>query len=113
MRARVSLSLAICLLLASTVGNAGSVTGTVSEVIARASDGLTYVYMNGTSSGRPACAANTSYWMIMSESSDVGKKQYAMLLAAKAGGIQLTIQGNNTCSRWADGEDISYIIFGP
>jgi hypothetical protein len=90
------------------VASAGQVTGTVSLVLARATDGLTYVYISGTASGKPACATG-SYWMIMNETSDAGHKQYAMLLEAAATGATVTVVGNNTCTRWSDGEDINYI----
>jgi hypothetical protein len=35
----------------------GLVQGTVNQLIQRASDGLTYVVINGTASNRPACAS--------------------------------------------------------
>jgi hypothetical protein len=85
---------------------AGSVVGTVLDVVTRASDGLTYADINGTATGQPACATH-SYFMIMNETSAAGERQYAMLLAAKASGLTVTITGNNTCTRWPDGEDIN------
>lgn len=91
--------------------SAGTVTGTVEWVIARASDGLTYAMINGTASAKPACATK-GYWIIKDENSEAGKKQYAMLLAAQASGLTVTIGGMNTCTRWADGEDIDYIEIG-
>jgi hypothetical protein len=97
---------------ASVAVAGGTITGTVQLLIARASDGLTYVVINGTASGHPACATN-SYWIIMNETSDAGHKQYAMLLAAQASGSQVSIVGAGTCTRWGDGEDIDYIeIYG-
>ncbi len=85
---------------------AGSVVGTVLDVVTRASDGLIYVDINGAAAGQPACAART-YFMIMNENSATGQRQYAMLLAAKASGLRVAIDGNNTCTRWPDGEDIN------
>jgi hypothetical protein len=87
----------------------GQVTGVVSTIVARASDGLTYVYVNATATGRPSCAAGTAYWIIRDENSEAGKKQYAMLLTAKSTGAIVTIVGMNTCVRWGDGEDIDWI----
>jgi hypothetical protein len=87
---------------------AGSITGTVSWVISRASDGLTYVLINGTASGPPACATG-GYWVIKDETSDAGHKQYAMLLDAQASGLQVHIAGTNACTRWSNGEDIDWI----
>lgn len=86
----------------------GVITGTVQQVLVRASDGPVYAVINGSASGKPACATH-SYWMIMDEKSDAGHKQYALLLEAQATGAQVTIYGNGTCNRWADGEDINGI----
>jgi hypothetical protein len=99
---------AITFLLFSCAAAAGNVTGTVASVLVRASDGLTFIYMNGSASGQPACATNP-YWIILNETSDAGHKQYAMLLDALATGAQVTIFGNGTCTRWGDGEDINVI----
>lgn len=89
---------------------AGQVQGTVKYLIQRASDGLAYVVINGTPTGtRPACATG-SYWMIANESSEAGKKQFAMLLAAYASKSVVQITGMNTCTRWPDGEDIETIL---
>jgi len=96
-----------CLLFSPTTF-AGTITGTVIWVIARASDGLTYVQLNGTASGQPSCAKGT-YFIVRDETSDIGHKQYAMLLLAQATGARLTIWGTGFCTRWADGEDIDGI----
>lgn len=88
--------------------SAGQITGVVSWIMERASDGLTYVSVSGTPSGQPSCATH-GYWMIADENSEAGKKQYAMLLEAKATGATITIYGTNTCMRWPDGEDIDAI----
>ena len=89
---------------------AGSVIGTVADVQVRASDGLTYVTINGTASGKPACATH-DYWIILNENSAAGSRQFAQLLAAKASGQSVTITGANTCTRWPDGEDINAVDF--
>jgi|GEM_PF-1200821 len=87
----------------------GVVTGTVQQVLVRASDGLVYTVINGSASGQPSCATHT-YWIIMNETSDAGHKQYALLLQAQASGARVTIYGNGTCTRWGDGEDIDSIL---
>lgn len=88
---------------------AGNVEGMVGSLSQRASDGLIVVYISGTSSGRPACAASQLYWLVKDENSNVGKGQYAMLLAARLAGKTVRVVGSNTCTRWGDGEDINYI----
>jgi hypothetical protein len=102
------LSLVCGILGAPLLASAGQVTGVVSWVMVRGSDGLTYVAMVGTPSGQPGCATG-GYWMIANENSQAGKKQYAMLLTAKATGATIAIHGTNTCIRWPDGEDIETI----
>ena len=90
---------------------AGSVTGRVTSITERA-DGLVYVYLDGTISGRAACAAGTAYWMVKDENSGAGKKQITLLQMAFAIGKPVTIQGAGECTRFGsygpanDGEDI-------
>jgi hypothetical protein len=91
------------------VASAGQVTGVINWVMVRASDGLTYVSIIGTPTGQPGCATG-GYWMIADENSEAGKKQYAMLLEAKATGAAITIYGTNTCTRWPDGENINAVL---
>lgn len=99
----------LAFLSASTAFAGGVVTGTVTQVVVRASDGLVYVVVSGTPTGKPACAVG-GYWMVANETSDVGHKQYAMLLMAQATGTRITIWGSGTCTRWGDGEDIDTIF---
>src|SRR5882672_3886970 len=95
----------LCSLFAQ-YAHAGTVTGTVTQIFLRDSDGLMYVALSGTPSGRPACASATNYWMVPNETTDSGKRLYAALLAAKMSGRTIVIVGKNTCTRWLDGEDI-------
>jgi hypothetical protein len=86
---------------------AGSQVGKVDYIIVRASDGLVYFGLSGgAKSNSPVCATN-SYWMIRDENSEVGKKQYAMLLTAQASGRNSEVSGMNTCNRWSNGEDVN------
>ena len=43
---------------------------------------------------------------MIDETTEVGRKQYAMLLVAAQSGLRLRISGANTCTRWGDGEDV-------
>ena len=85
---------------------AGTQQGFVTYLYVRASDGLVYFYLSGTPKDRPACAQNTTYWMIRDENSTAGKQQLAQLLTAYASGSTLTIYGADKCIRWPDGEDV-------
>src|SRR5688572_12712122 len=111
MRSLMFCSLAAVMTFATA--HAGQATGVVANVIVRDSDGLTYVTLSTAPTGRPACAANTAYWMIPNESSETGKKMYALLLSAQLAGRPVEIVGKNTCVRWGDGEDILYVNLLP
>lgn len=89
--------------------NAGTQNGTVDALHIRASDGLVYFTLKGsTKTGSPACAT-IAYWMIKDENSAAGKRHYAALLAAQMSGKTIYVTGSNTCSRWSDGEDVDNI----
>jgi hypothetical protein len=93
-----------------TAAIAGTVTGRISMLTTRASDGLQIVTIQGTLSGRPSCA-RYDYFMIRDEKSDAGKAQYAMLMAAYLSGKNVRIDGSGTCTRWGDGEDIEAVLY--
>jgi hypothetical protein len=96
------------ILLLAVPAYAGEVVGTVQSVYVRASDGLVLVLMNGAPSGKPACATQ-AYWIVKGENTETGKKQYALLMSAKAAGAVVSIVGANVCTRWGDGEDIEVV----
>jgi hypothetical protein len=100
---------AVLLSFGASAVPAGTVTGTVTMVSQRASDGLMVVVINGTNSGRQSCAQAMSCWIVKDENSAVGKGHYTMLLAAQLAGKTVRITGLNTCTRWGDGEDINSI----
>lgn len=97
------------LMMAAGVAPAGTAEGQITNFYQRSSDGLIIVYLSGAVTGRPGCAASTSYWMVKDENSNAGKGHFAMLLAAQMAGKNVRIIGANTCVRWGDGEDIQYI----
>lgn len=104
-----SSSLALLALFVSISAHAGgSQTGQVTQVTARASDGLNLVILTGTPSGHPACATHL-YWIIKDENSETGKKQLAMFMTAQATGKSVSVAGLGTCTRWPDGEDIDSV----
>lgn len=88
---------------------AGYQSGKVAKFGVRSSDGLVWVELDGVASDKLGCA-RYSYWMIKDEKSLAGKLQYAQLLSARVSGQIVTIQGDGSCSRWGDGENIDTII---
>lgn len=104
----------IALLALALLGDhaaAGSQQGRVTNLIFRASDGLVYFHLEGTPSARPPCAANQTYWIISDEKSDAGKRQIAMLLAARTQNTPIHVIGTNACERWDDSESVNTINF--
>jgi hypothetical protein len=106
MKSFLALMLAGLCTVAVSPAIAGSQKGTVVNLTVRNSDGLIFVQLSGTPSDRPQCALQQTYWMIANETSDAGKRTYALLLSAQASGRIVQIYGSNTCNRWLDGEDI-------
>lgn len=99
---------ALCLAVPA-LALAGNQTGTIDVIHVRASDGLVYFTLKGSAkTSSPACAT-IGYWMLKDENSAPGKRQYALLLAAQAAGKTIVVTGANTCTRWADGEDVDNI----
>ena len=102
-----------CIFLLSSSVLASSQKGKVKKLYVRASDGLVYLYLDTSPpEDKPACAKNP-YWMIKDENSEVGKKQYSMLLAAHSAGRTISISGTGYCTRWSDGEDINSVVMLP
>lgn len=95
-------------LLAATSASAGEQTGKVVSLYVRDSDGLIFVLLAGTATGRPNCA-NPYYWIIRDENSAVGKRFLSMLLTAAGTGQAVYIVGTNTCTRWPDSENIDVV----
>jgi hypothetical protein len=104
----LALSLSLGVPLAS---HASGQLGRVIKIQVRASDGLILFYLDGTPSTKPACAGTNTYWMIKDEKSETGKRQLAMLMAARAAGLPVAVAGTGTCTRWPDGEDVDVVEY--
>lgn len=91
----------------SVFSYAGTQTGKVTQILVNDA-GVHYFYLEGAASGKPSCATLT-YWMIKDENSTAGKSQFSILLTAQASGRPVYVVGKNTCTRWSDGEDVSFI----
>ncbi|KAB0479306.1 hypothetical protein F7Q91_13600 [Vibrio chagasii] len=104
-------NIALLFYIMSSTVYAGSQTGKVSTLYARASDNLHLVMLTGGTDkvDSPSCATK-GYWLIRDENSVAGKSQFSQLLAAKMAGKTVTISGLNSCIRWFDGEDINKIV---
>jgi hypothetical protein len=72
---------------------------------------LVWFYLSGTNKTPGPDCAKHAYYMIKDENSSAGKRQLATLLAAKTSGKEVTVHGDNTCTRWGDGEDVELIGF--
>src|SRR5262245_33366234 len=99
MKVRLAVMLASLCTVAATSAIAGTQQGVVQDVYVRDSDGVVLVDISGTATLHPACALR-SYWIVPNESSESGKRLYAMLLAAQLSGRTVKIKGKDTCTRW-------------
>lgn len=88
---------------------AGDVTGEIAKLKVR-NDGLHWVFVAGTNSNLPACSIYGKF-VIKDENTTYGKSQFSMLVTAFAAGKDVTILGNNVCTRYPSLEDISAIQF--
>lgn len=104
--------LAACAAFVSPPAAAGSETGQITTLRTRASDNLVFFTLNGSASGKPACA-RYAYWMIKDENSATGKRQFAMLMSAMLAGKAVTVTGTGACTRWGDGEDVEEVVLLP
>ncbi len=98
----------IPLLLLASSAMAGSQAGYITFLEVRDTDGLIYFVLSGNPTGKPACAVFPA-WSLPNESSETGKKLFALLMAARAAGQQVSVNGKNTCVRWGDQEDVASI----
>lgn len=96
-------------MLSSAAFATGSQYGAVRSIVVRASDGLVYFYLDGAITGRPGCSEQP-YWMIKDENSPAGKRQLAVLMAAKISGQPVSVVGTGACTRWSNGEDVDVIV---
>ena len=83
---------------------AGEITGKISRLLSR-SDGLHWVYISGSVSGKPACSLYSAF-AIKDENSTYGKTQISQLMTAYASGQEIKIYGDNVCTRYSTAEDI-------
>lgn len=98
-------------LLIAHPAQAGTQTGVVTELMARASDGvISFKLSNTAGPTRPSCASLTTYWIIKDEKPEAGKRQLALLMMARAGNLTVTVVGSAACTRWPDGEDANTLI---
>ncbi len=88
---------------------AGNQTGKITMLYARAGDNLHLVALTGARINSPDCATK-GYWLIKDENSVAGKSQFSQLLAAQLAGKTVELVGDNSCTRWGDGENISIVL---
>ncbi len=100
--------LCVTLCVIASPAMAGSQVGYVAFLEVRDTDGLIYFGLSGTGTGKPACAVFPA-WTLPNENSETGKKLFALLMAARATGQQVSVSGKNACVRWGDQEDVASI----
>lgn len=93
-------------LLSSPAAHASMITqGKVLRIVMRASDGLTYVIVDGTRTTTPTCATQ-SFFVVKELTSESGKAQLAMLMTSYSSGRLVAVYGSGTCTRYYNAEDL-------
>jgi hypothetical protein len=101
--------LGLLLALSTSAAQASEAGGRITYLLVRDADGVIYFEVDGPRSAKPACATNHNYFMIRDENSATGKRTYALLLSAFLSGRAVDVGGAGVCTRWPDGEDVSYV----
>lgn len=74
------------------------------------SDGIVFVYINGTRTGtKPACAtagSGTYFRFAVNSTTAAGKSQLAGLIAAHAAGEKIWLNGTGDCDVYSDTESL-------
>jgi hypothetical protein len=107
-RAIVRIATTLCLTFAALAGsaNAGSSTGTVTQIMVVTGDVVTF--SAGVHQGKPACSTAADDWAL-SLTTASGKAMYALLLSAQSQGKPITVLGTQACTAWPDRETPQYI----
>ena len=108
MRRRI-VGVALMSLIGATPLTSTADTGRLRTVYARDPDGLQLIEIEGRGA-RPACAIATQM-AFRDEKSDIGKAQYAMLMAAFLAGQTATVVGAGKCTRSDQSEDIAVVRY--
>lgn len=109
MKSRLAVTIVLASLCAAAVAPAiaGSQTGYIKSLYVRDSDGLIFVDVFGWRDFEIYDGqCRRSHWIVPNETTDSGKRLFATLLEALITGHKIRIQGNYTCTRSSEGEDI-------
>lgn len=107
MTTKIALAALFMALSSSTM--AGTVTATINRVYMNAATGLMLVKVNGTVTGKPACATSVSWDFALTLPTTISPKRdtYALLLTAHAATRSVTFTGAGTCTAFTTAEDIT------
>jgi len=101
----------ISFLFLFSAARASEIHGQVVSIKVR-DDGLHWIMVKGERTEKPSCA-RYDYMMIKDENAAYGKAQLSLLITALTSGKAVTVWGENTCTRWGDGEDINTVELLP
>jgi hypothetical protein len=112
MKLRFACFVAITLLFSNAALAIGTYTGTVSKVVILSANGaLVFVEVSGTKTGSPSCSTNATFGFVMSLSGSPHGEMYLMLLAARAAGTSVTLQGTGACADYSTVESLATIYY--
>ena len=101
--------LAFCLVLCPAVAFSGDGEGLVEiEYVGNYNGTDKVFFFTSTHVARPACNTFGGRW-VLDISTDIGKAQYSLLLAAQTSGKRVRVSGTNSCSQWPDSETATVV----
>ena len=100
---------ALLIALSSSAMAGGVVTATIYRIYVNAVTGLVLVKVNGTVTGRPACATSTSwdFGMTLPTTTSPVRDTLALLMTAHVATRSVTFTGSGTCTAYSTSEDIT------
>ena len=107
MKTRPYLLIAVVTFSSSLSFAGGYQSGIVRKIMVGYNDVPNTIYLDGSISGRPACATQP-FWRIK-EGSEAAAKQMMAVMSAQALGLSLKITETGECSQWPDVEDVETV----
>ncbi len=93
------------------VALAGTAKGTISKLHTGPAYGtMFFVTVSAVTTGAPACKTNAAFSFVFDSATPSGKNTLALLMLAYSTGKSVTISGENSCTLYADTEDLRWVL---
>lgn len=74
---------------------------------------IVFIYTNEAKDTEPQCQTNNAWRYVLELQTDIHKSLFSMLLAAKAGGAKVRLNGNSLCDTFSSVETLRYVEIKP